>query len=149
MPVQELLDDVVNDVLIPAGRRNITIDLQNSSPERLKLHADRSLLNQALRIILDRSVKLSQRRLARDHQGLAAANGSIAIIEIEDASADLTHAQIDDIMDAGRVTPGLARYLRADHRPQDEPRHHRSPSGHIRHDVTRRRRHAVRITLPP
>lgn len=104
-PIQDLLNDVVKDVLIPATRRNITIDLQNSSPERLKLHADRSLLNQALRIILDRSVKLAQRSSRAIIKASHAADGSL-LIEIEDASANLTHAQIDDIMDAGRVTPG-------------------------------------------
>lgn len=104
MPVQQLLDDAVNNVMIAAGRRNITIDLQSALPDRLKVHVDRSLISQALRIILDRSVKFSQRGSRATVSATAAANGSITII-IEDASTDLTLTQIDEIMDAGRVTP--------------------------------------------
>lgn len=103
-PVQNLLNGLVKDVLIGATRRNVTIELQNEVPERTRIHADQSLLNQALRIILDRSVKLSHRGSRATVRASIAADGAIAI-EIQDNSAALTQAQIDDIMDAGRVTP--------------------------------------------
>lgn len=100
----ELFKEVIDGVLLAASRRNISIDLQTEFPEGLKLHVDRSLIVQALRIILDRSVKLSHRGTRTTVKASVGSSGQLSI-EVEDASAALTHTQIDDIMDAARIAP--------------------------------------------
>ncbi len=103
----ELFKEVIDGVLLAASRRNITIDLQTEFPEGLKLHVDRSLIVQSLRIILDRSVKLSHRGTRTTIKASLVSSGQLSI-EIEDASAALTNTQIDDIMDAARIAPAPA-----------------------------------------
>lgn len=106
-PADELIKEVIDGVLLAASRRNITIDVQTEIPDGLKLHVDRSLIVQALRIILDRSVKLSHRGTRTILKAKLASPDQITI-EVEDASAALTAAQIDEIMDAARVAPAPA-----------------------------------------
>lgn len=99
--IEELLVESFDGLQDCAKRRNIVLQSQNSVPAGVLLKADRSLLSQAIRIIVDRAVKLSH----RGGQATVSAHldrlGAL-IVRIEDTSVSLSQLQIDEIMDSGK-----------------------------------------------
>lgn len=110
VPLREALVDAIHALRSTADRRGIDIELRDSLPRDLVLKGDRSLINQAFKMLIEGAVAASPRNAQISIDARLDSEGGFSFV-IEDNAPALPETMVRDILGTGPATRHVAQQV--------------------------------------
>jgi CheY-like chemotaxis protein len=110
IPLRESLLEVIQSLRGKADRRGIDLELRDSLPRELVLRGDRSLINQALKMLIEGAITASPRNSVISVDGRLDSDGGFSVT-IEDVAPALPETMVRDILGTAPATRHVAQQM--------------------------------------